>query len=192
MDRYYIERFLDKHRDDIRGHVLEVGDNTYTLRFGGSRVERCDILHADATNQCATIVGNLAQTDVLPEAAFDCIVLTQTLHFLFDMRAGVATLYRALKPGGVLLLTMPGITQVDSGAWGNNLAWSVTAAAARHLLELRFQSNAVAVEAHGNVFAATAFLYGLAIEELDRADLDVDDANYPVIVAARAIKTIDT
>jgi hypothetical protein len=38
------------------------------------------------------------------------------------------------------------------------------------------------------VFAATAFLYGLAFEELDLADLDADDPRYPIIVAARAVK----
>jgi glycosyltransferase involved in cell wall biosynthesis/SAM-dependent methyltransferase len=191
VDRYYVERFLAENADDIQGRVLEVGDNTYTSRFGGTRVQRSDILHVDATNPRATIVGDLAQADALPEAVFECIVLTQVLHFLYDLRAGIATLYRALKPGGVLLLTMPGITQVDSGPSGSNLAWSVTGAAARRLLEEQFRPDAVTVEAHGNVFAATAFLYGLAIEELDRADLDADDANYPVIVAARAIKTMD-
>ena len=35
IDRYYIESFLSTHASDIRGHVLEVADNTYTRRFGG-------------------------------------------------------------------------------------------------------------------------------------------------------------
>src|SRR6185312_2075371 len=38
VDRYYIEGFLARHADDIRGRVLEVGDASYTHRFGGSRV----------------------------------------------------------------------------------------------------------------------------------------------------------
>jgi glycosyltransferase involved in cell wall biosynthesis len=189
VDRYYVERFLTKYAANIRGRVLEAGDNAYTLRFGGSCVERSDILHLDGTNPRATLIGDLQRLDVLPEGVFDCIVLTQTLHFLFDMRAGVATLHRALKPGGVLLLTAPGITQVDCGTWGSKLAWSLTATAARRLLEERFQSDSVIVEAHGNVLAATAFLYGLAVEELKCSDLDVDDPNFPVIVAARATKT---
>jgi hypothetical protein len=189
VDRYYIERFLGEKSSDIGGRVLEIGDNAYTIRFGGARVERSDILHIDSTNPRATFTGNLEDPDILPAGAFDCIVLTQTLQFLFDMRAGVATLHRALKSGGVLLLTAPGITRVDS-AWP--LAWSLTAPAARRLLEERFRSHAVVVEAHGNVFAATAFLYGLAVEELERSDLDVDDANFPVIVAARAVKAEDS
>src|SRR4051794_37443694 len=35
IDRYYIETFLSKNADDIRGRVLEIGDNSYTVRFGG-------------------------------------------------------------------------------------------------------------------------------------------------------------
>jgi hypothetical protein len=46
----------------------------------------------------------------------------------------------------------------------------------------------VSVEARGNVFAATAFLYGVALEELASSDLEADDSSYPVIVAARAVK----
>jgi hypothetical protein len=38
VDRYYIEGFLDRHKSDVRGHVLEVGDDSYTRRYGGDRV----------------------------------------------------------------------------------------------------------------------------------------------------------
>jgi SAM-dependent methyltransferase len=188
IDRFYIERFLVANAGYIRGRVLEIGDSAYTIRFGGARVERSDILHVDATNPRATFVGDLARLETLPAASFDCIVLTQTLHLLFDMRAAIATIHHALKSGGALLLTTPGISPLDSGEWGSTWYWSLTALATRRLLEERFTSEAVAVEAHGNVFAATAFLYGLALEELDRTDLDVDDAIFPVIVAGRAIK----
>jgi hypothetical protein len=54
VDRYYIERFLAENAGDIRGRVLEIGDNAYTVRFGGARVERSDIMHVDATNPDAT------------------------------------------------------------------------------------------------------------------------------------------
>jgi SAM-dependent methyltransferase len=188
VDRYYIERFLAENAGDIRGRVLEVGDNAYTLRFGGARVGQSDILHVDATNPRATFVGDLARRDVLPEGVFDCIILTQTLQFIFDMHGAVATLYRSLKPGGTLLLTAPGISPVDRGEWGAIWYWSITAVGARRLLEEQFPSDAITVGAYGNVFAATAFLYGLALEELELADLNVDDASFPVTVAARAVK----
>ena len=34
----YIEKFLARFRHDIRGHVIEVGDDVYTRRFGETRV----------------------------------------------------------------------------------------------------------------------------------------------------------
>jgi SAM-dependent methyltransferase len=188
VDRHYIERFLAGNADDIRGRVLEIGDNTYTLRFGGSRVERSDIFYVDTSNPHATFVGDLARRDVLPEAIFDCIIMTQTLHLIFDMRAAIGNLHRALKPRGVLLITTPGISPIDRGEWKATWYWSLTAGAVRNLLEERFHPNNVAIETHGNVFAATCFLYGIAVEELDNADLEVDDASFPVTVAARAIK----
>ena len=36
IDRYYIEGFLARHAGDVHGRVLEIGDNTYTRRFGGT------------------------------------------------------------------------------------------------------------------------------------------------------------
>jgi hypothetical protein len=38
VDRYYIEGFLSRHAGDIAGRVLEIGDDTYTRRFGGGAV----------------------------------------------------------------------------------------------------------------------------------------------------------
>jgi SAM-dependent methyltransferase len=189
VDRHYIERFLAENAPCIRGRVLEVGNNAYTLRFGGANVVRSDVLHIDASNPNATFVGNLEQSDVLPRGTFDCIVLTQTLHLVFDMRAAIATLHNALKPGGILLLTTPGISQVDSGEWGETWYWSLTATAVRRLLAEQFDASEITVEAHGNVFAATAFLYGAALEEVGHENLDTDDSSYPVIIAARARKS---
>jgi SAM-dependent methyltransferase len=189
IDRYYIERFLARYSDDIRGRILEVGDNLYTLRYGGTRVEKSDILYVDNSNPNATFVGDLADPRTLPLVQFDCIILTQTLHLLFDMRAGLSTLYRALKPGGVLLLTTPGITQTDStGGWGRTWYWSLTSLSLRRLLEKDFSAHTVHIESHGNVFAAAAFLYGLAVEDVNTSDLDADDPSYPVTIAARAMK----
>src|SRR5439155_7442216 len=44
LDRYYIERFLASHQNDIRGRVLEVREPMYTERFGGSRVTASDVV----------------------------------------------------------------------------------------------------------------------------------------------------
>jgi SAM-dependent methyltransferase len=189
VDRYYIERFLAQYATDVHGHVLELSDNLYTRRFGGTRVQQSDILSVEATNPKATFVGDLTHSNVIPEATFDCIVLTQALQYIFDLRAAVTTLNRALKPGGVLLVTVPGVTKMEEALWP--WYWAFTKTALRRLLADQFGDDAVSVEAHGNIFAATAFLYGIALEELNLSDLNAVDPGYPVIVAARAIKRKD-
>ncbi len=189
IDRFYIEQFLGRNAGDIAGRVLEVGDDAYCRRFGAQRITQQDVLHVSADNPAATLVGDLSQPGTLPAAAFDGLVLTQTLHLIFDMRAAVAEMHRGLKPGGVVLLTVPGISRIDRGEWGADWFWSLTPAAATRLFGEVFGADNVRVESHGNVFAATAFLHGLAVEEVDAAKLTVNDACFPVIVTVRARKS---
>jgi SAM-dependent methyltransferase len=187
VDRYYVEAFLAAHSGDIRGRALEIGDASYCRKFG-SGIVRQDVLHVAEGNPGATIVGDLSVPGVLPEGAFDCLIVTQTLHLIYDMQAAVSAMHRALKPGGVLLLTCPGISQVDRGEWGATWFWSITRLAAERMFAGVFGAANVAVEARGNVYAAVCFLEGLALEEVDVAKLEIFDACYPVIVAVRACK----
>jgi SAM-dependent methyltransferase len=190
IDRYYIENFLGKNANDICGRVLEIGDNDYTVRFGGSKVDKSDVLHVDAGNPSATIVGDLSKSGILPSDAFDCIVLTQTLHLIFDMRKALAELARSLKPGGALLITVPGITRVDRGEWGYTWYWSLTDLALAQLLAEFFDEKDILVETSGNVFAAVCFLQGLAVSEVPTSKLDVLDSSFPVIVTAKVVKRL--
>src|SRR3954452_4001038 len=89
VDRYYIEGFLGRHRDDIRGRVLEIGDDAYTRAYGGTQVARRDVLHVHPGNPSATFVGDLAGGNDLPSDAFDCVILTQTLQLVYDVRAAL-------------------------------------------------------------------------------------------------------
>jgi SAM-dependent methyltransferase len=188
VDRAYIEGFLERHRADIAGRVLEVGDDAYSRRFGGERVARQDILHVHAGNPKATLIGDLADPQALPEAAFDCVVLTQTLHLVFDLQGAVQNLHRALKPGGVALVTVPGLSQIDRGEWGDSWYWSIMPAAARKLFGTVFGPENVTVGARGNVYAAATFLAGLAQAEIDRRKLEPADPAYPVVVTIRAVR----
>jgi glycosyltransferase involved in cell wall biosynthesis len=188
IDRYYIDRFLERHASEIVGRVLEIGGDGYTRRYGGARVTQADVLHVRPGNPRATFVGDLTDPSVLPSNAFDCIVLTQTLHLIYDVRAAVSQLHRALAPGGVVLVTAPGISQIDRGEWGASWFWSFTTTSLKRLFAECFGPGGVLVEHHGNVFAATAFLQGVALEEVEASQLDPLDQAYPVIVAVRARK----
>jgi SAM-dependent methyltransferase len=186
VDRLYIERFLEACRPDVRGRVLEVGDDGYSRRFGGDRVTEQDVVHVHPGNPSATIVGDISIAGVLPPSAFDCIVLTQTLQLVYETRAAVQNLFAALKPGGVLLLTVPGISQIDRGQWGSTWFWAFTPSAVRRLLGDVFGDEAVHVLGYGNAYAATTFLQGLAVEEVDVRKLEPVDDAYPVVVTAWA------
>jgi glycosyltransferase involved in cell wall biosynthesis len=189
VDRYYIEGFLERHAHDISGHVLEVRDDAYTRKFGGSRVIRADVLHPTTDNEKATIVADLTSADHVPSNTFDCIVLTQVLPFIADVQAAVRTLHRILRPGGVVLATMPGISQIvryDMDRWGDY--WRFTSLSARRTFECGFPQGDVRVEAHGNVLAATAFLQGLSSRDLRPDELDYRDPDYEVLITVRAVK----
>ena len=186
VDRYYIEAFLARHRADIRGRVLEVGDDHYSRLFGEG-ITRQDVLNLAGDYPGTTITGDLAEAGVLKPASFDCIIITQTLQYIYDLPAGVAQLKQALKPGGVILATAPAITPIDCDDWGENWFWSFTAQSARRLFGDAFGPENVAVSARGNAFAATCFLQGIAVEEVGPDWLDPDDAAYPVNITIRAV-----
>jgi SAM-dependent methyltransferase len=193
IDRYYIAAFLARQATDIRGRVLEIGDREYTRRFGGDRVTQSDVLHAVAGNPQATLLGDLATGEGVPRKTFDCVLLTQTLPFIYDVRAAVGTVREALRPGGVVLATVSGISQIsryDMDRWGDY--WRFTDRSARRVFDDVFGAAQVAVETFGNVLAAAAFLQGLALEDLDRAALDRHDPDYQVLIAVRALRREDS
>jgi SAM-dependent methyltransferase len=187
IDRRYIDAFLRRSREHIQGAVLEVASNELTRRFGGERVTRSEVLHATPGAPGATLVGDLARPESLPEGLFDCFICTQTLHCVFEIREAVRGCHRLLAPGGVLLATLPGISQIsryDMDRWGDY--WRVTTAAARRLFEPVFGEH-VEVESLGNVLAATMFLQGLTVEDLpDPSLLDRHDPDYQVTVTVVA------
>ncbi len=188
VDRYYVERFLEQHASVVAGHVLEIGDSAYTRRFGGRRVTKIDVLNIDAGHPETTIVGDLASADHVPSDSFDCLVITQTLHLIYDLHAAVQTLHRILRPGGVVLATFPGITPLSTDRWAETWYWSLTPLSARRLFDEAFRSENVDVTAHGNVLTSIAFLQGLAAGELPPDQLDTHDPQFPMLVTVRAVK----
>ena len=191
IDRYYTEElFLPQHTADIRGRVLEIGDRRYTERFGGMKVINSDVLAVQPGNADATIIADLISADHIPSDSFDCAILTFTLQFIYDVKAALLTVRRILKPGGVLLAAVPGISQIaryDDDNWGEY--WRFTSRSARMLFAEVFGPEAVTIETHGNVLTALASLHGLVSSELRRDELNFHDRDYEVLITIRAVKT---
>ena len=190
IDRYYIERFLAQHADDIRGDVLEIGDDAYTRRFGGNRVTRREVLHVIEENPQATLVADLSRETPIVADPFDCVICTQTLHFIYEVRKALKTFAHILKPHGTLLATFPGISQIsryDMDRWGDY--WRFTTLSAQRLFEEAFPNAVITVEAYGNVLVAMAFLHGLSVQELRQEELDYVDPDYELVIVVRVVNT---
>jgi len=187
VDRHYIERFLGRHGGSIDGRVLEIGDNGYSRRYGRAAPEACEVLNAAPEYRGRAISGDLADLATLPEEAYDCFICTQTFNFIFEVEKAVQGAHHLLKPGGVLLATVAGISQIsryDMERWGDY--WRFTTASLEKLFAPVF-TGGLEIESFGNVLAACAFLQGVALEDLpDRTLLDRTDPDYQLILTVVA------
>jgi SAM-dependent methyltransferase len=188
IDRHFIERFLDEHRSDIRGRVLEVKSGDYARRFGSS-IDHIEVVDIDPSNDEATVVADLAGATALPDEAFDCFILTQTLQYVYDVGAALREARRVLRRGGVLLATAPCVSRVSTEARHPSDYWRFTEASCRELVAREFEDTHALVRSYGNVLSCAAFLSGLAVEDLPRGRLELQDARFPLLVAVRAVRS---
>jgi glycosyltransferase involved in cell wall biosynthesis len=186
IDRYYIEQFLEARATDIRGNVLEVHHNDYTKRYGADRIRKSDVIDIDPTNPRATVIADLRSADVIPPQTYDCLILTQTLHVIYDVRAVLRECTRILKPAGVLLATLPFASRLAPEQGPDGDFWRFTASAARRLFEEFFAPDRIDVQSYGNVLVNIAFLYGLACHELTEREFETHDPYFPVVIGVRA------
>ena len=194
IERYYIEKFLEENSGDIKGRCLEMGDAFYINKFGGNRVNKIDILHYVEGNPDATIVADLTCADNIPSDTFDCIILTQTLQMIYDMKAALRHLHRIIKPGGVLLMTSHGISKIGRRLgrddWGEY--WHITTQSAEKLFKETFPGADITVGSYGNVLSAMCALHGIVSDEIHKKELDYLDPDFEVIVTVRAVKQVNS
>jgi SAM-dependent methyltransferase len=188
VGRIYIAEFLREHATDIKGRALEIASDRYIQQFGQD-VTKTDILDIREDNPRATIVADFADAPNAPDNAFDCLVITHILSWIYDVQAPFRTAHRILAPGGVLLATTPGITRIAPieaemfGEW-----WHFTSMAAKRVAEEVFGPGNVEVQAYGNVLSASAWLFGLGAFDLSPEELAVRDPGFEVVVGIRAVK----
>ncbi len=190
VDRYYIDRFLQQHAADITGHVLEVKARDYTDRFGVDVAAR-EVLDIDPRNPDATIIADLATAEAVRDDRFDCFILTQTLHLIFDVPAALQHARRILRPGGALLATVPGVSPMASPEHAPADFWRFTEDSCRTLFGTVFGAANVTLCVYGNFRTSLGFLAGLSQEDLGPRAFEHGDPRYPVIIGIRAVKGLD-
>ncbi|HEY9259059.1 methyltransferase domain-containing protein [Chitinophaga sp.] len=187
VDRHYIAAFLDAYRADIHGHVLEIAESSYSKQFG-AQVSHFEVLHVQAGAH-VTIIGDLTDKTSLPADKIDCFICTQTFNFIYDFKTAIEGAHHLLKPGGVLLATLAGATQIsayDQQRWGDY--WRFTAQSAAKVFGEIFGEANIEIISYGNVLTCTAILQGISAEELLPEELNYQDPVYPIIIAVRAVK----
>lgn len=191
IDRHYISAFIAENEDCIRGVALEVAEPRYASNYR-SRIEKLEILHVSPGAKGATIIGDLCNPDALPRQIADCFICTQTYQFIYDVATALRSSAQMLRPGGTLLATFSGISQIsryDMDRWGD--FWRFTPASVRKLMEEHFPPDAIVIKTFGNVASAVALLQGYSVQDMeDPACLDMHDPDYPVMITVRAQKPL--
>jgi hypothetical protein len=72
--------------------------------------------------------------------------------------------------------------------WGH--FWAFTTLSSERLFETAFPRDHVEIKSYGNVLSATAFLYGIAAQELRKKELDYFDRDYEMLIGVRARKPL--
>jgi hypothetical protein len=183
VDRHYLARFLDAHRADITGAILEIQVPSYARRYGHdvSRIDTVDINASFAP----TFLCDLAHADVIPSNTYDCFLLPATLQGLRDIEGCLRHAVRVVRPGGVVLATTAGFVPLMPDVPDY---WRMSAAGWRELTSRAWPECDVDVRSNGNCLAAMASMLGLAAEELTTAELEVDDPRYPVVITVSCRK----
>lgn len=186
IDRPYIHHFLSTNTHHIHGDGLEVKDNTYLRRFGADRIHTTTVIDVDPNNPHATLRADLSHPGALPATSFDCILLTQTLQLLAAPATALATCWRALRPGGTLLITVPCLARISpSGASTDR--WRFTPRGLGDLLTT--WTGTTTITSYGNLRTCLAALLGEAAEELTDTERTPTDPAFPLLACAAAHRT---
>lgn len=191
--RYYWTRFLEAHREDIRGRALEIGDTATLRRYGGDRVTTAEALDL-AERRGVTVVGDLSRADHVPAKTYDCVVVPFTAHLIYDIEAALYHGVRILKPGGVLLINFPCVDYnfangLDMGT-GRPLFvfWWFTPLQVENLLRrIGLAAGDFELCVDGNLFARIAYQANMPIEELTPEERDHRDPGHPLLISVRVI-----
>ncbi|HSR16545.1 MAG TPA: hypothetical protein VLM39_00515, partial [Ignavibacteriaceae bacterium] len=108
----------------------------------------------------------------------------------FDVQIAIETIFHIIKPGGVLLATFPGISQISNDRWASEWQWGFTFHFAESIFGKVFGARNITVRSCGNTLSSTAFLYGLVVSEFDQKDLDYKDEKTEMLLTVRAVKNL--
>jgi len=188
IDRKFIDDFLLHNSQVIKGSLLEIGDDQYTVKYG-SDLQRVVVLAGKGSKKDSiSYAGDLTNPDsLLSIGSFDCVIATNVLNFIFDFDSavhGLSTLVKT-RSGTVLATVAGGVSQVsryDYERWGDY--WRFSDMSIQKIFQKYF--NRVEVQTFGNAPLAAAFIMGLAKEEIPSHLFKIHDPDYQILITIKA------
>ena len=109
-DRYLLRQQMQMLTKYVSGRTLDAGAGTFDRYSGGfktSEYVRMDIAPAEGID----VVGSMYAIP-FPDASFDSVVSTQVFEHLARPHDGARELFRILRPGGHVVLTIPQMNEL--------------------------------------------------------------------------------
>lgn len=184
IDRYYMDKFLTENAIAMPNpqNTFEVGESIYSEKFYENANH--EILMFDKGM-------DLTKPETVRQNYYDVFICTQVFNFIYDVKAAIRGAFSLLRDGGVMLCTVAGnISQVSRSDMENyGHFWGFTYLGIQRLVEETFGEQNVKVCPYGNAMAATAFIQGVAVEDLEEKEkLDMIDPDYAITVGIVAKK----
>jgi SAM-dependent methyltransferase len=182
IDRYYLDRFVERIRPEVTGDVVELGGRdsnreSYGL-IGATRYRGLD----QRARSSVSLAGDAHDSSILPERSLDAVLAFNVLEHCHSPWLVAENMGRWLRPGGKAFCMVPSAQRLHRMAEDY---WRPLPAA----LPLLFTGfSATRLEVFGNPLTTLAALLGIAVEELSQRELDATHPDYPVascIVATR-------
>lgn len=183
LSRYYVDRFIRKYSDRIEGRVLEFGDNHYQDFFQSSQILSYEVFDVKAGSG-VTLVGDIQDCPNIATASFDAVICTQVLEHVFQPVKGLDEIYRILKPGGILLLSLPfyGAAHLIPNDY-----WRFTPFTFKKLLD-KYPFRELNIDFEGNLCISIMYLLGLGISDTHQTMLDKQSHHDPLELTCFARK----
>jgi SAM-dependent methyltransferase len=200
--RYYWADFLDKHRADIHGHALEVGETTTIRQYGGSMLTQADAIDLAAHSPDVRVVADLSRAELVPGDVYDCFVNQFTTCVIYDIEAALYHAVRILKPGGVLLINFWCLDfylhrGLDMGTAPSGHPpmymhhWFTPIQVENMFRRLGLTETNYQVQIYGNLLTRMAFLLNIPAREFTPQELNHVDPGQPLLICVRAVKPVN-
>jgi SAM-dependent methyltransferase len=174
IDRYYLNRFVESIRDEVRGITLEIGGEKQNRDlFGFKCATEYRVL--DLPGLSDDVAGDVSRRDTFAENTFDSIVIFNVLEHCERPQQVVDNIHRWLQPGGKAFVLVPTAQKLHP-APGDY--WRPLPQGLQSLFRAFSKHE---TRTYGNIATVIASFHGIAAEELTGEELDFNHPDYPVV-----------